>query len=79
MYVYMAMYQLLGAPGEHSSTQVFHTMQEHLHAWAPGPFWVGPLWAPMGFVGRAALVAPHAPLWAGPLCDPLGPHGLGPL
>ena len=56
---YMAMYNLLGPPGEHNPARVFHKMQAHLHAWAPlgpcgpgprGPLglWAGPLWAPLG-------------------------------
>ena len=59
---------LLGAPGEHNPARVFHTMQAHLHTWAPlGPCGPGPCGSPW------ALVGPLGPLWAS-LGALVGPH-----
>ena len=64
MYIYMAMCNLLGAPGEHNPARVFHTMQAHLHAWTPlGPCGPGPCGLPWALTCRA-LVGPPGPLWA---------------
>ena len=86
IHTYVTMCHLLSAPGEHNLAQVFHTMQEHLRAWAllassgpgpcglPGPSWVRPLLAPPG---PCRLGTPPGPCGPGH-CGTPGPRGPGP-